>query len=128
MRFAYICGAGLSLALCGQTSSCNEAVAVQTACTVVEAAAVTPSIKLNTNQQATLNAALAACKATQDGTSLTAQADTVAILSAAALIQPMLSGVKISALMPEEAARIKEMQISMEALQKMARDAGLVRP
>ena len=121
-------GALAALALCGQTSGCNDQAAAQTACAVVETAAVTPSIKLNANQEAGFNAAVAACKATQDGANMTAETDTVAILSAAAFIQPMLSNIKLGALAPENAAKVRLMRIDMGKLERMARKAGLIAP
>ena len=121
-------GALAALALCGQTSGCNEQAAIEMACTIVETAAATPSIALNVNQQAGLNAAVAACKATQDGANMTAQTDTVAILSAAAFIQPLLNNIHIRALAPEEAAKVRLMRIDSAKLERMARRAGLITP
>jgi hypothetical protein len=128
-RFGGPAAAATALAVSIGLGGCNAAgqqvqVAAETACTVVETAAVTPGLKLNNVEQASFAAALAACKASSDGQSLTVQTDTQAILAAVVMLQPILANLHIKALPVAESKNVTKMRAFSAKLERQAREAG----
>lgn len=128
-RFEGAAAAVAALAASIGLGGCNAAgpqvhAAVETACAVVETAALTPGLKVKNVEQASFEAALAACKASNDGQNLTVQSDTQAILAAVVMLQPILANLHIKALPVAESEKVTTMRSFSAELERRAREAG----
>jgi hypothetical protein len=128
-RLGDAAAAAAALAVSINLGGCNTAgpqarAAVETACAVVETAALTSGLKLNNVEQVSFDAALAACKASNDGQNLTIQSDTQAILAAVVMLQPILANLHVKAQPLAESEKITKMRALSAKLGRQAHEAG----
>jgi hypothetical protein len=128
-RFGGPAAAATALAVLIGLGGCNSAspqveAAAQTACAVVQTAALTPGLKLDNVEQASFDAALAVCRASNDGQNLTVQSDTQAILAAVVMLQPILVNRHLEALPDAESKKVTKMRAFLAKLERQARETG----
>jgi hypothetical protein len=128
-RFGAAAAAATALAVSIGLGGCNAAgpqvqAAAETACAVVDTAALTRGLKLDNIGEASFDAALAACKASNDGQNLTVQSDTQAVLAAVVMLQPILANLHVKAMPVAESKKIAKMRAFWAKLEREASEAG----